>query len=103
MVYAVIYTLFLVFFCCLGDKGITCSLIPLQGFSLTIGSDLYLVVNPTARQEYLHPAPPRLSYIHGALTPMNGTSVSMPVVGTFGFANLTTDAMQHIYKGTFLA
>jgi hypothetical protein len=76
-----------------------CSSVRLQGFSLTIGSDLYLVVNPTARREYLHPTPPKLSYFHGALTPMNGTSVGMPVAGTFGFANLTTDAMDHIYKG----
>jgi hypothetical protein len=30
---------------------------------------------------------------------MNGTSVGMSVAGTFGFANLTTDAMHHVYKG----
>jgi len=32
---------------------------------------------------------------------MNGTFVGMTVAGTFGFANLTTDVMHHIYKGCF--
>jgi hypothetical protein len=100
MVYAVIYTLFLVGIICYLHAREYLRLRPVfQGFSLTIGSDLYLLVNPGARREYLHPAPPKLSYFHGTLMPMNGTSAGMPVAGTFGFANLTTDAMHHIYKG----
>lgn len=100
MVYAVIYTLFLVSIICHWDcRAVLYSPIYFQGFSLTIGSDLYLLVNPQARREYLHPTPPKLSYVHGALTPMNGTSIGMSVTGTFGFANLTTDAVNHIYKG----
>ena len=54
------------------------------------------MTNKHARHEYLHPAPPPESYFHGIFTAMNGTSSGTHINGTFGFANLTNDA---IHKG----
>ncbi|EIW79287.1 DUF1212-domain-containing protein [Coniophora puteana RWD-64-598 SS2] len=69
LVYAIIYTLFL-------------------GFGMTIGSDVYLVVNKHARHALEALSVPEYTMFHGAFTPSNG---SFPLNGNaiFGFANAT--------------
>ncbi|TFK30815.1 hypothetical protein FA15DRAFT_662871 [Coprinopsis marcescibilis] len=72
IVYAIIYTLFL-------------------GFGLTIGSDLYLLVDPKARKNYYHStsdatnhAHSNLTYLHGTFMMLNGSSVLTPITGVLG-------------------
>ncbi|KAH7930553.1 DUF1212-domain-containing protein [Leucogyrophana mollusca] len=81
MVYSIIYTLFL-------------------GFGLTIGSDLYLVVNPFARRELQRASIPNYKMFHGNFTPHNG---SYPLHGasTFGFADSTIVDHRYILRGCY--
>ncbi|TCD65656.1 hypothetical protein EIP91_002329 [Steccherinum ochraceum] len=69
MVYAIIYTLFL-------------------GFSLTIGSDLYLVTNKNARANMARLSNAESQIAHGALLNMNTTTPFGPLEGAFEFVNV---------------
>ncbi|GLB35987.1 putative threonine/serine exporter [Lyophyllum shimeji] len=79
IVYAIIYTLFL-------------------GFGLTIGSDLYLVVDRRARRAYYRGNTPQdLTYTHGRFTMVNGSSPWISVSGVLAQGSSTE--FDHIYKG----
>ncbi|KAG1825753.1 uncharacterized protein BJ212DRAFT_295650 [Suillus subaureus] len=78
MVYAIIYTLFL-------------------GFGLTIGSDLYLVLNKHARHNLDKAEAGRYTMYHGTFHAENGTS-PVPGGAIFGFAQ-TNDP--HIVNGCY--
>lgn len=78
MVYAIIYTLFL-------------------GFGLTIGSDLYLVLNKHARHNLDKTEAERYTIYHGTFHAQNGTS-PVPGGAIFGFAQ-TNDP--HIVNGCY--
>ncbi|KAJ6519652.1 hypothetical protein C8R45DRAFT_29694 [Mycena sanguinolenta] len=82
IVYAIIYTLFL-------------------GFGLTIGSDLYLVVDHRARHAY-YSGPVTLppTYIHGTFAMFNGTNPGIPVSGVLGLTGESYE-MEHVIKGCF--
>ncbi|KAH7885933.1 DUF1212-domain-containing protein [Phlebopus sp. FC_14] len=79
MVYAIIYTLFL-------------------GFGLTIGNDLYLVVNPHARRALEKAATPSYRMYHGSWHAENG---SYPLSGgvVFGFAKAASLDRNYLLRG----
>ncbi|KAJ6544732.1 hypothetical protein B0H10DRAFT_1350210 [Mycena sp. CBHHK59/15] len=77
IVYAIIYTLFL-------------------GFGLTIGSDLYLVIDHRAREAY-YKGPPTLPMTHSHGT-IQRTNSSTPVSGVLGITGATAGSAQ-ILKG----
>jgi hypothetical protein len=92
MVYAIIYTLFLVR---LIRNCFVTSQIHNQGFGLTIGSDLYLVLNKHARHNLDKAEAERYTMYHGTFHAENGTS-PVPGGAIFGFAQ-TNDP--HIVNG----
>jgi len=67
-----------------------------QGFGLTIGSDLYLLVNPKAQRALEAINHPTAEFLHGNFTEYNGTTLYQ-FAGTFGFENATNS--QHVQKG----
>ncbi|KAF8138451.1 DUF1212-domain-containing protein [Boletus edulis] len=84
MVYALIYTLFL-------------------GFGLQIGSDLYLLFDPTARH-HLATLAAKLSTtitLIGTFAPDNSTDGTPPANGTFTFTNSTNIYMADIVDGCY--
>ncbi|KAJ7786134.1 hypothetical protein B0H16DRAFT_1681312 [Mycena metata] len=82
IVYAIIYTLFL-------------------GFGLTIGSDLYLVVDHRAREAYYSgPATMPTTYTHGVFQMINGTNPGVPFGGVLGLTGRSYES-EHIIKGCF--
>ncbi|KAH7887628.1 hypothetical protein F5I97DRAFT_1806015 [Phlebopus sp. FC_14] len=84
MVYALIYTLFL-------------------GFGLQIGSDLYLLFDPTARHS-LTTLAAELSTsttLIGTFAPDNVTDGTPPAIGTFTFTNATNSYMNDIIDGCY--
>ncbi|KAF9226595.1 DUF1212-domain-containing protein [Gyrodon lividus] len=84
MVYALIYTLFL-------------------GFGLQIGSDLYLLFDPTARH-HLSTLAAKLSTtttLIGTFAPDNATDGTPPAMGTFTFTNATNVYMKDIVGGCY--
>ncbi|KAF5384823.1 hypothetical protein D9615_001375 [Tricholomella constricta] len=79
IVYAIIYTLFL-------------------GFGLTIGSDLYLVVDRRARHAYYRGNTPQDTiYTHGKFTMVNGTTPLISLSGTLAQGN--SSELINIVKG----
>ncbi|KAG2023043.1 pheromone-regulated membrane protein 10 [Coprinopsis cinerea AmutBmut pab1-1] len=93
IVYAVIYTLFL-------------------GFGLTIGSDLYLLVDPKARNLYYHinndehgnsnsnsNGSVPMTYLHGTFTMLNGTNPLTPIGGVLGIHEVATKGSERVIKG----
>ncbi|KAJ7630769.1 hypothetical protein FB45DRAFT_979018 [Roridomyces roridus] len=82
LVYAIIYTLFL-------------------GFGLTIGSDLYLVVDRRARRNF-YAGPPKapLLYTHGIFQTLNGSDAGMQFPGVLGL-NQESFEEKHIMQGCF--
>lgn len=84
MVYALIYTLFL-------------------GFGLQIGSDLYLLFDPTARH-HLSTLAAKLSTtttLIGTFASDNATDGTPPAIGTFSFTNSTNLYMKDIVDGCY--
>ena len=84
MVYALIYTLFL-------------------GFGLQIGSDLFLLFDPTARH-HLATLAAKLSTtvtLIGTFASDNSTDSTSPAVGTFSFTNATNNYMADIVDGCY--
>ncbi|KAJ7783602.1 hypothetical protein DFH07DRAFT_193503 [Mycena maculata] len=82
IVYAIIYTLFL-------------------GFGLTIGSDLYLVVDRHARLVYYSgPATMPPTYTHGTFQMTNGSTPGMLVSGVLGLTGQSYE-VEHVVKGCF--
>nr|GAT47838.1 predicted protein [Mycena chlorophos] len=82
IVYAIIYTLFL-------------------GFGLTIGSDLYLVVDSRARRAYYTgPATAPPTYTHGTFEMVNGTNPGTLISGVLGLTGRSYET-EHIIKGCF--
>ncbi|KAF8213229.1 hypothetical protein K438DRAFT_1956639 [Mycena galopus ATCC 62051] len=82
IVYAIIYTLFL-------------------GFGLTIGSDLYLVVDRRARRAYYTgPATLPPTYTHGVFQMMNGTNPGISIRGVLGLTGESYET-EHVIKGCF--
>jgi len=99
IVYAIIYTLFLVSLSHCHMWVSTSDLI-LQGFGLTIGSDFYLVVDRRARRTYYRSSIPEdLSYTHGKFLMVNGSEPFVPLVGVLGQGNITGFAADHMIKG----
>ncbi|TFY65636.1 hypothetical protein EVG20_g5445 [Dentipellis fragilis] len=86
MVYALIYTLFL-------------------GFGLQIGSDLYLLFDPTSRHKLdaLAASITHTVVYTGAFVADNSTrfTAEMPLFGTFSFSNGTTLTQEHIVNGCY--
>lgn len=84
MVYALIYTLFL-------------------GFGLQIGSDLYLLFDPTARHHLATLAAKLSSTVTliGTFAPDNSTNGTPPANGTFTFTNATDVYMADIVGGCY--
>ncbi|KAJ7102101.1 hypothetical protein B0H15DRAFT_768868 [Mycena belliarum] len=82
IVYAIIYTLFL-------------------GFGLTIGSDLYLVVDRHARLAY-HSGPATMPpiFTHGMFEMTNSSNAGMFVSGVLGLTGRSFES-EHIVKGCF--
>ncbi|KAJ7071193.1 hypothetical protein C8F01DRAFT_1109503 [Mycena amicta] len=82
IVYAIIYTLFL-------------------GFGLTIGSDLYLVVDSRARRAYYTgPATAPPTFTHGTFQTLNGTHPGTLVAGVLGLTGRSYET-EHVIKGCF--
>ncbi|KAJ7225690.1 hypothetical protein GGX14DRAFT_348642 [Mycena pura] len=82
IVYAIIYTLFL-------------------GFGLTIGSDLYLVVDHRARNAYYSgPATAPTTYTHGTFQMLNGSDPGVFISGVLGLTGRSYES-EHIKKGCF--
>ncbi|KAF9229105.1 DUF1212-domain-containing protein [Gyrodon lividus] len=78
MVYAIIYTLFL-------------------GFGLTIGSDIYLVINPYARRVLEKAEAPSYRMFHGSFRAENG---SLPLgEAVFGFAKAASLDKNYLLRG----
>ncbi|KAJ7654994.1 hypothetical protein DFH06DRAFT_1413223 [Mycena polygramma] len=83
IVYAIIYTLFL-------------------GFGLTIGSDLYLVVDHRARNAYYSgPATTAPTFTHGRFQPMNGSDPGMLITGVLGLTGQSYETEHVIKAGCF--
>ncbi|KAH7930731.1 DUF1212-domain-containing protein [Leucogyrophana mollusca] len=84
MVYALIYTLFL-------------------GFGLQIGSDLYLLFDPTARHHLatLAVAMSTTTTLVGTFAPDNSTEGTPYVEGTFTFTNSTNPFQKNIVDGCY--
>jgi hypothetical protein len=83
MVYAIIYTLFL-------------------GFSLTIGSDLYLLFDNKARHKFYQSSMRlNMTYLHGTFVMRNSSVAPIDIHGSLsvGNNNLATNAAQHIMQG----
>ncbi|TFY70919.1 hypothetical protein EVG20_g2083 [Dentipellis fragilis] len=81
LVYAIIYTFFL-------------------GFGLTIGSDVYLMINARAHHTVETMSNPIGDYIHGSLLEYNATGHGLVrVSGTFGFSAVTNTL--HLSKGCY--
>ena len=72
----------------------------LQGFGLTIGSDIYLVVDRRARRTYYHSSTTEgLNYTHGKFLMANGSEPFVPLVGVLGQGNITIYTANHTIKG----
>ncbi|KAF7339793.1 hypothetical protein MVEN_01895800 [Mycena venus] len=72
-----------------------------QGFGLTIGSDLYLVVDHRARRAYYSgPATMPPTDYHGVFQMLNGTNSGVPVSGTLGLTGESYET-EHVIKGCF--
>lgn len=96
MVWAIIYTLFLV--CTLGMTSNPHNAHNyLQGFSLTIGSDLYLVVNKHARTNMALATLAESQTAHGVLLNNNDTTPFGPLSGIFEIVNMGIGG--NVYKG----
>ncbi|KAJ7487413.1 hypothetical protein B0H11DRAFT_1088960 [Mycena galericulata] len=82
LVYAIIYTLFL-------------------GFGLTIGSDIYLVVDHRARRAYYAgPVTGPTTYEHGTFAMINGSTPGMQISGILGVTAQSYER-EHVIKGCF--
>jgi hypothetical protein len=97
IVYAIIYTLFLVSSPFLSEIKNLCYY---KGFGLTIGSDFYLVADRRARRTYYRSSIPEdLSYTHGRFLMANGSEPFVPLIGVLGQGNITGYAADHMVKG----
>ncbi|KAI0931784.1 hypothetical protein AcW2_000592 [Taiwanofungus camphoratus] len=81
MVYAIIYTLFL-------------------GFGLTIGSDLYLVINPEARRVDAGTDRAETETYHGHIIGNNASLPLSELGGTFSFMDVG-QTTAHVFKGCY--
>jgi hypothetical protein len=83
-----------------------------QGFGLTIGSDLYLLVDPKARNLYYHinndehgnsnsnsNGSVPMTYLHGTFTMLNGTNPLTPIGGVLGIHEVATKGSERVIKG----
>ena len=103
IVYAIIYTLFLVSCATTqfrhNSESCQLKLLISQGFGLTIGSDFYLVLDQHARRVYYQkPIPTNVTVSHGQFTPLNGT-ITSPVMGVLSMGSTIPYEMQHVVKG----
>lgn len=97
IVYAIIYTLFLVGPRC--PRAFPSQSQLFQGFGLTIGSDFYLVIDRRARRAYYRSSiPENLTYTHGQFLMTNGTSPFSLITGVLGQGN-AIHLGEHIIKG----
>ena len=94
IVYAIIYTLFLV----RDASTLFFEANVIQGFGLTIGSDLYLVVDRRARRIYYQGNIQDYVYIHGTFSSTNGSTPLTNIKGVIGWEGNAT-GLQHVYKG----
>jgi hypothetical protein len=74
-----------------------------QGFGLTLGSDLFLFLDPGARHAYETAgrvvAPQNLTRHHGHFTALNGSATGIAIPASFGFMSATNFEIQHNIKG----
>jgi hypothetical protein len=75
----------------------------LQGFGLTLGSDLFLAIDARARHVYQTTGqvvvPKNLTKQHGYFVAFNGTSLGRLIPASFGFLNSSSFETDHIIKG----
>ncbi|KAI5835310.1 hypothetical protein K523DRAFT_291739 [Schizophyllum commune Tattone D] len=81
-VYGGIYTLFL-------------------GFGLSIGSDIFLVIDRHARKEYYATFMYKLNHTHGHFTMINGTAPFVPIGGVLSTGSLASYQLEHLTHGCF--
>ncbi len=99
MVYAFIYTLFLVSRNV--SRGFRLLLIHLftpQGFGLTFGSELYLAISKYGRQNLGMTAAAESEFLHGHFLTNNASAAIQSLGGTFMFLD-TTSSNTNIIKG----
>lgn len=93
IVYAIIYTLFLVNIPQVSSLTSDLFLSMTKGFGLTIGSDFYLVLDKRARQMYYRSSiSDNLSYTHGRFVMLNGSDPLVPISGVIGLGRLVGNA-----------
>lgn len=99
IIYAVIYTFFLV--CRVVASVNTGNPYYLQGFGLTIGSDVYLFFNKRAQRLVDQMARPTADtqILVGNLTLLDGPSAGEVLKMTFSIATATTRDTKHMIKG----
>ncbi|PSR76685.1 hypothetical protein PHLCEN_2v8282 [Hermanssonia centrifuga] len=101
MVYAFIYTLFLVSRNV--SRGFRLLLIHLftpQGFGLTFGSELYLAISKYGRQNLGATAAAESEFLHGHFVTNNASAAIQSLGGTFMFLD-TTSSNTNIIKGCY--
>lgn len=69
----------------------------MQGFGLTIGSDIYLVINAHARHVFEDGGLAKLTQYHGQFTATNGSLPNLSIGATFGIASASE--LQNVVKG----
>ena len=96
MVYAVIYTLFLVSDL-IDVRRIICS--PrTQGFGLSFGSDFYLAISKYGRNNLANTASEESLFLHGNFSSANRSAEVPDLLGTFAFLDATT-TNPYVVKG----
>ena len=100
MVYAIIYTLFLVSGAS-ASAGVLAAQPFVQGFGLTIGSDFYLLVSPQARRNLAATNLLDSQVLHGFLIDTNTTASLADLGGTFTFLQSARPEERHVIKGCY--
>ncbi len=100
IVYAIIYTLFLVNMSPLSSLISDSPLFMMKGFGLTIGSDFYLVIDKRAHQTYYRSSiSNNLNYTHGRFVMLNGSDPLVPISGVVGLGRLVGSGNSDTIKG----
>ena len=100
IVYAIIYTLFLVRSLTLSFSSV--ANICFQGFGLTIGSDFFLVLDSRARRNYYRSSiPTNLNYTRGYFLLSNGSHPGLATPGVLGVGHAGTNLPAHTVKSEF--
>jgi hypothetical protein len=99
IVYAIIYTLFLVNqFLGYRNKPESEANIE-QGFGLSIGSDFYFVVDRRARHTFYRGQAQNMTYTHGTFLMVNGSAPFVPINGVLARPMASASAAGHVNRG----